>query len=390
MKLEALPAAKGDCLVLTHGTDADPKLIVIDGGPSGVYPTLRKRLLAIRNNRIAKGLISDGDPLLIDLLIVSHIDDDHINGIKAMLGEMLQRQNDNQPALFIIGRLWHNSFNTLVGAKKPITIPPAIIASLGGHGDLEGDGEEHDINKILASVEQGFDVLNLAKALNMPVNPEFTGGLVIANETPLTIDGLSVTVLGPMLPELTKLQADFATWLVAHPDKAVTASLLASFGDTSVPNLSSIVLLVEDGAQRFLLTGDARGDKIMKAAKALDLLNADERLPVDLLKVPHHGSDRNTAASFFAMFPAPHYIFSGNGEHGNPERATLGFLAAGRPGVPLTIELTYSPAEIDQGREVDWETKKRPRKPAIGPWKEAEYGIVPFLAATPEFTVVNP
>ena len=32
--LDVLPARKGDCLILHFGTDDDPALILIDGGPS--------------------------------------------------------------------------------------------------------------------------------------------------------------------------------------------------------------------------------------------------------------------------------------------------------------------------------------------------------------------
>ena len=387
MKLEVLPAAKGDCLLLHHGAADAPKLILIDGGPSGTYSArLLPRLKGLRAERIAAGLITDEDPLFIDLLIISHIDDDHINGIEALLREMLQREQAGQPPLFVIGRMWHNSFNHLVDAPTSITITASLAA--GG-----ADAHPHDdADLILASVEQGFDVLNLAGTLGIKVNPEFGNDLIIADETPRDVDGLKMTVIGPMLPELKKLQKDFKDWMLAHPDKAVTASVLASFDDTSVPNLSSIVLLVKDEAdgQSALLTGDARGDKMMKSVKALGLLDADNRLPVDILKAPHHGSDRNTSADFFAMFPAPLLVMSGNGEHGNPERQTLAYLTEGRGGRAVTVQLTYAPGVIDVGRQKDWETKKLPRHPEIGPWKPAEHGIVAYFDATPSITVKHP
>ena len=47
---------------------------------------------------------------------------------------------------------------------------------------------------------------------------------------------------------------------------------------------------------------------------------------VDLLKVPHHGSANNLDDDFFERITADHYVFSGNGEHGNPERETLEML----------------------------------------------------------------
>ena len=94
--------------------------------------------------------------------------------------------------------------------------------------------------------------------------------------------------------------------------------LLAAFADKSVPNLSSIVVLAELGGKSMLLTGDARGDKILEGMELAGLLEEGGNKHVDLLKVPHHGSDNNMETIFFKRVPADHYVFSGDGEHGNP------------------------------------------------------------------------
>ena len=48
--------------------------------------------------------------------------------------------------------------------------------------------------------------------------------------------------------------------------------MLAAFVDKSVPNLSSIVVLAELGGKSMLLTGDARGDKILEGMELAGLL----------------------------------------------------------------------------------------------------------------------
>ncbi|HEX8031613.1 MAG TPA: hypothetical protein VF491_24260, partial [Vicinamibacterales bacterium] len=76
--LEVRRARKGDCLLLHYGTKADPRLMLIDAGPSSVYkPQLRPRLDEIRKKR----KLTDNDSLPVDVVMVSHIDDDHIKGI---------------------------------------------------------------------------------------------------------------------------------------------------------------------------------------------------------------------------------------------------------------------------------------------------------------------
>ena len=70
--------------MLHFGSKDDPHLILIDGGPANVYkPHLRPRL-----RRSAKRAeLDEQDPLPVDLLMVSHVDDDHIQGILELTKE---------------------------------------------------------------------------------------------------------------------------------------------------------------------------------------------------------------------------------------------------------------------------------------------------------------
>ena len=76
--LEALNAEQGDSLVLSWGDAAKPRHIVIDGGPNGVW----KKSLEPRLNQLRKGHGLDSEETLpLEMVMVSHIDDDHINGV---------------------------------------------------------------------------------------------------------------------------------------------------------------------------------------------------------------------------------------------------------------------------------------------------------------------
>ena len=92
---------------------------------------------------------------------------------------------------------------------------------------------------------------------------------------------------------------------------------------------------------------------------------------VDLLKVPHHGSSNNVKRNFFERITADHYVFSGNGEHGNPEREALEMLFRARGAAEFKVHLTYPVAEIDEERRRDWnkeqtkEKNKKKKNPAI-------------------------
>jgi hypothetical protein len=197
-----------------------------------------------------------------------------------------------------------------------------------------------------------------------------------------------------MKPELVALQEEYDAWLKKHKEEKETKAALASFTDTSVPNLSSIVVLAEADSKRMLLTGDARGDKILEGLELVDLLKPGGTLHIDVLKMPHHGSDRNMDRIFFERITADHYVFSGNGEYGNPERETLQMLLDKRGDAEFTIHLTYPIQEIDVEREKDWNKeqqkeksrkKNNPNLDVREDWSPKKHSLTAFFAAHQDF-----
>jgi hypothetical protein len=53
------------------------------------------------------------------------------------------------------------------------------------------------------------------------------------------------------------------------------------------------------------------------------LLDKQGKFHVDVLKVPHHGSDRNISSEFFNTVIADYYVISANGGDDNPSIDTL-------------------------------------------------------------------
>jgi hypothetical protein len=367
--LDVRRARKGDCLLLHFGPHDDPGLVMIDGGPSKVYvPQLRPRLVQIRDERVKRnlpGVTGDGS-LNVDVAMVSHVDDDHIKGMLDLTGEMLE--DKHKARLVQVTSFWHNSFEDLLGKEHTQAVAQFGAASLSGElppDALENvtDDEERErivaSHQVLASIDQGQKLRGRTNALGWPLNPEFDSKLAIAGEDAFTVadHGLTFRVIGPMQPEIDALREMHDKW-VEEQEKTGRkgGAALAAYADKSVPNLSSIVVLAELGGNRILLTGDARGDKILQGLEFSKVIAPNEKLHVDILKVPHHGSSRNVDIDFFKRITADHYVFSGNGEHGNPERETMEMLFEARPDRDFSIHLTYSVTEIDQGRVEDWKT----------------------------------
>jgi hypothetical protein len=394
--LDVRRARKGDCLLLHFGSKKEPGLAMIDGGPSNVYvPHLKPRLLEIRKAR----KLDQQTPLPVDLLMVSHVDDDHIQGILDLTKELIAATS--APLLRVLS-LWHNSFDEIIG-NDPAELTSKVTAQFGAASlngglppDADLDSDEHpevimDTLKVLANVEQGHRLRGDAERLGFPRNAEFNGKLILAGKKKVAVaDQLSFLVAGPMKPELQALQKQHDEWLKKEKDKSPEESL-AAYVDKSVPNLSSIVVLAESGGKTILLTGDARGDKVLQGLESAGVLKKGGSMKVDVLKVPHHGSSNNLDTDFFERIAARHYVFSGNGEHGNPERETMGMLFGARGGDPFEIHLTYPVDEIDKGRKADWQKeqakeKKRKakgsKKPVRENWSPAKHSLAAFFEKT--------
>ena len=395
--LDIRRARKGDCLLLHYGTADDPGLIVVDGGPSKVYrPHLKPRLDQIR---AARHIQSD-HTLPVDLMMVSHIDDDHINGVLELTGELLDEQDAHRPLPLKVRSFWHNSFDDIIG-NDPNNLLAAVTAQFGAAalaGEADADGLDPDLAKVLASVEQGFRLRDDAKKLKWRLNPEFEGKVVLTAKGSKALDmgkGLTFTVAGPMKRELAALQKKHDAFLAAARKKKNTASALAAFTDESVPNLSSLVLIAACDGKTMLLTGDARGDKILEGLELVGALKARGKMHVDVLKMPHHGSDRNMETTFLKRISADHYVFSGDGEHGNPERGTLEMLLEARgAAAAYTVHLTYPIDEIDVARQRDWEHQqqremkrheKNPNVEVRPNWSDKAHSLKAFLAANKGF-----
>jgi hypothetical protein len=413
--LDVRRARQGDCLLLHYGTKEKPGLVMIDGGPRGVYGAhLKPRLHAIRK---AHGLDAN-KPLDVDLLIVSHVDDDHIQGILDLTKEMLEAKREHQPQFVQVSSLWHNSFDEIID-HKPDELTASVKqqfgpASVSGSGEFSDDeksevedqyaGSDPDVSpeqeeelvsstlKILASIEQGFQLRVDAEALEFPRNPEFDGGLILAGKDGIAIgQDLTFTVAGPNKVELVALHKKHNAWRkqLAKEEKTPPQAL-AAYVDKSVPNLSSLVLLAKVADKAMLLTGDARGDKILQGLEAVGLMKKGGKIQIDVLKVPHHGSSNNVDDDFFERIVAKHYIFSGNGDYGNPERETLEMLFNARGNDDYMIHLTYPIDEIDKGRKDDWKKeqnkeknrkKKNPKQKVRPDWSPAKNGLRALFAA---------
>jgi len=368
MKLTVFQSSKGDCLML--GDAAQKHHILIDGGMRDSYqeyvsPALGK-------------FAEDGNAL--DLVYVSHIDQDHIAGVLQLLDDIVawrvhdfQLGNGNPshpepdfPRPPDVKDLWHNAFHELIpknqGEVADLLAASASILSGASAGELKEVATQQQ--ELVQSIPEAIRVSRRVskEQLNIPLNRHFDGKLAFVREdenppAPIPLGTLDISVIGPFDSDLDRLRRDWNKWLKnnkksleklqkkAQRDaerlgtneafallnlRLEQAQELGQRSKVTPPNLASLMLLVEEDGKTILLTGDGHADDILKGLAFHKKLDSEGRIHVDVLKVQHHGAEYNIDEHFVSKVTADHYIFCGNGEHDNPDLLVLKTLIESR------------------------------------------------------------
>jgi hypothetical protein len=384
VKLKVFFASDGDCLLLTSG---DGRHALIDGGRSGSFEKETWPVL--------QGLAKKKQP--IDLLVVSHIDADHITGILWLMERVAEwelfdhqrgagrNRRPPEPALPRppkIERFWHNAWRALVGdlagpiesylsqasdglglaAPDRVRLPPEALDAIEAVEDLA------------VSIPQGVELLRMVDE-DTPIerNADFGGRLVRRPAGQVKLGTTTLTVIGPGSNDLKRLRDDWREWLKkASPDPSDGAGPLAEAeqlvsslveiikkvdpNDVTPPNRASITLLAEEAGRTCLLTGDAGEPELIAGLKAAGRLDGGP-FRCNVVKVQHHGAAANLSVTFAESVLADHYVFCADGNHHNPEPSVIKTIAdtrsAADPGRPFTLWFNCTPARTIPSRQAN-------------------------------------
>jgi len=340
MKIHAINAFEGDCLLLESGGQAR-RFALVDGGPRETFdkhlgPYLEKQI---------------GDGGTLDAVVVSHVDADHIVGVLDLIADLEARIADGSQQSFKILDIWHNSFARTVddGEGTIVSKLHDMMSSAGRASFMAANG-----SVALLGIREGERLRRQALKLALPLNGKFNGGLISVDEQNGVTwdfgDG-TFSVVGPTAANLQQLRQEWARWIEDHLDEFEEGDPQAmANADKSIPNLSSIVLLGTTPDGDVLLTGDARGDHILQGLEQSNSIPVGGGRHFRLLKVQHHGSDRNVARNFFERLTADIYLISADGKHGNPDFEVLDMIvdvAQQQNREPLIV-VTNAPATVQQ------------------------------------------
>lgn len=298
-QVELLPAQRGDCLWLTYGEPSKLHHVIVDAGPSETIDTLVPEL----ERRISE---LPGRTDCVELLAMSHVDADHVQGVVALLSDPRRVPQFRD--------VWFNGWKHL----------PAQ-ASRGAP-----DGER--LTAILAKNQRRW-------------NKAFAGGPVVmpseAGLRPIRLaGGLELTLLSPTAEGLEKLAPKWEreckkAGLVPGHGAEVPPSwrdtgivdwdidLLASTPyrpDRAEPNGSSIAFVAAYGDNTVLCAADAHSEVL---EESLDRLGRGPH-EFTAVKLSHHGSRANLSPGLLRRIRSRHWLISTNGARfGHPDPEAL-------------------------------------------------------------------
>ena len=373
LRIEMLPAAHGDCLWIEYGSGTAVHRILIDGGPAHAYAALRERILHL-----------PAGERRFDLLVITHVDADHIEGVIRLLidAEALHCRFD---------RIWFNGRDQLNAVPDPAGRP---LGALQGEilGMLIADYEARTGTRVwnlgfeaaLAAIDRqqpALPVVELPGECRLTLlSPDHEGLLYLKDRWKKELDRAHVKsgdvaalrralaarrslrplgdVLGAEDDDELGADGERRYELPADDDSDLRARLADTLGrgsgepgadapfagDTSAANGSSIALLLEYPAAapavRLLLAGDAWPGVLERSIATL-LGDPERKLVLDVFKLPHHGSVANLSASLLDRLRCSHYLVSTSGalfrhpharaldlileHHAGPGRPTLHF-----------------------------------------------------------------
>lgn len=302
INIELIKAAQGDCIWIEYGEDPDSlHRILIDGGTSGTYKHLKKRIESLTP-----------DERHFELLVITHIDADHIAGILKIFEE------DELGVTF--ADIWFNGYQHL--GKTNV------------RGVMQGEKLTAYLTKPHISWNKAFD----GKAVCVDRRKKFSP-MTLAGGMKLTLFSPTKKALSKLKPKWTKelhkagLLADHRGLAVNIPSVSDTVprTALADIdslaetpfeSDASLTNGSSIAFLAEYDGKKMLFTGDAYATILLQSIKRY--LPGCEPLYLDLFKIPHHGSDGNISKQLLERIRCSKYLISANGAyHQHPDEIAI-------------------------------------------------------------------
>ncbi|OMP68728.1 MBL fold metallo-hydrolase [Domibacillus epiphyticus] len=341
IRLEVFKANRGDCILVSCEGETTTNILIDLGVKDTYVDCVQKRLEEIQ---------SRGEHL--DLLVLTHVDDDHIGGALPFLKDNGSHALSNKIS---VRDIWLNSYRHLSHKRTAEDINERVRNSMARQIVISDTNEETKI-----SATDGTTVAGMLYKHHYPWNCAFDGQAVIERKKPIIINQeVKITVLTPTVEQIAALQRvwleelkrkfpeiifnddeilDDAIFYASHylEDEYVfddvesisRGSLDINEGrfseDPSVINASSITFILEFLNKRILFLADSPPSVLLHQLQALyPEMSPEHPLYFDAVKVSHHGSKRNTCSELVKQISSERFIFSASGKYGHPHMETV-------------------------------------------------------------------
>lgn len=304
INLKALPAHDGDSFIIQYGVKGENiSNIIVDGGRGKrVIRELAQEVERIKSNKE-----------YIDLLVLTHIDEDHILGLL----KLFELQTFNKEC---IKRVFFNS--------------KSLLSEEFDDKSVEDTNLVINSEKDKISFKQGETFEKILENLSIEKMK-----IIDSNCTPIYINDAKITILSPDKEILKKL---YFNWEKAFrkekPIEEIKGSktnynisiedvIKNSFKeDKDIVNASSISFILEYKDKKILMLGDSHPNIVLN--NIIKKYGKTE-IEFDLVKISHHGSKLNTSDDLLSCINCEKYLVSTNKEnrHGFPHKEALSRIA---------------------------------------------------------------
>lgn len=310
MKIRFLKAGNGDSFLLSFKEGEQTRNILIDSGVESTYYSNATNTYGELKAEIDK---IKGKNEVIDLLVLSHIDDDHICG----LTEWFSRDSD---AYKLIKNIWFNSGKTIAEYLK------------------EPENKDLQIGlKVFNNAQTG--VTEAIEFENYLLKHNIWDKKIVLQGDIVEDHGVKMQILSPDKAQLIKLLKEYKK--VTGGD-AYTAPKEKDWGknisdfikeenedvfkfvqDNSPKNGSSISFILTINKKNFLFLGDSHPNGVVSCLEQMGY-SKENPLPVELFKISHHGSKSNTNRKLIELVKTDNYLISTDSTgHNHPNKRTL-------------------------------------------------------------------
>jgi beta-lactamase superfamily II metal-dependent hydrolase len=376
VQVEVFPALKGDCFLI-HTNEG---LILVDCGYASTYNDYLKERL--------EELHEKGQFIL--RFIITHIDEDHIQGALTFLKE---NGKANEPKVIRIEQIWYNSYRHLSPERLNEKISAESEDLLKSTLSINKETEEKKI-----SAEQGSSIGAMILKGEYNWNSDFGGNAVsIDHLVSVKIsDSLEFKLLSPDNKGLAKLEKfwkkelyklGFRDKITNEPIfddafefmllmekallkkqglKTVSASNLDVIKlmkcepdeDDAVKNGSSIAFVLIVETKTLLFLGDAQPTRYVKSLQ--DTFPNEGQINFDFIKLSHHGCFDNNTPAFFKLTDAKKYCISTSGaKFSHPDPATLAWIIGRAKEETREIYFNYKNAGFEYLEDSDLQKKHK-------------------------------